>query len=142
MITPQVCEHALARLQSASKTQLQEVRNFFSKRDLESHLAALIDAARGHESNNVPPGAPQYLVLHNQAERLITAYCDRWKTTIDQLNAELPALGRLRQLAQPPLRKAPTINAILILLGSLAIAFGLGLAAAFVRLGFRIGGGR
>lgn len=141
MITPQVCEQALARLQNASKTQLQEARNFFSKRDLESHLAALIDAARGHESNNVPPGTPQYLVLHNQAERLITAYCDRWKTTIDQLKAELPALERLRTLAQPPLRKAPMIHIALAFLASIAAAFALGIAAACVRLGYHLAGG-
>ncbi len=141
-LTPQVCEHALARLQSASRAQLQEVRHFFAKRDLESHLAVLIDAAHGHETHNVHAGSAQFVVLYQQAERIINGYCERWHITIAQLNAELPALERLRQLAQPPLRKAPTINVVLILLASLAISFGLGLAAAFVRLGFRLGGGR
>ncbi len=94
------CENALVRLQSASKVQLQAVKHYFARRDLEAHLATLLDAARGHESHSVPAGSPQYLVLHQQAERLNNAYCQRWQVTPDQLNAELPALGRLRQLAQ------------------------------------------
>jgi hypothetical protein len=144
----QVCENALVRLQTASKAQLQVVQHYFARRDLEAHLAALLDASRGHEAHGVPPGSPQYLVLYQQSERLIDGYCERWQVTPDQLNAELPALGRLRQLAEPPLRKAPTVSATLILLAGMAIAFALGLAAAFVRLGYQligryfIGGGR
>jgi len=136
------CENALARLHGASKTQLHAVQHFFARQGLEANLAALLETARGHEAHNVPAGSAQYSILQRQAEGLIEAYCGRWRITPAQLNAELPALGRLRQLAQPPLRKAPAINAILILLASMALAFAMGLAAAFVRLGFRLGGGR
>ena len=139
--TRQVCENALVRLQAASKAQLQVVQHYFARRDLEVHLAALLDASRGHEAHGVAAGSPLYVVLHQQSERLINAYSERWQVTADQLNAELPALGRLRQLAEPPLLKAPTISATLILLASMAIAFTLGLAAAFVRLGYRLLGG-
>ena len=137
-LRPKVCEAALVRLQTASKTQLRAVQHYFARRDLEANLATLLDAARGHEAHSVPAGSPQYLVLHQQSERLINAYCQRWQVTPDQLNAELPSLGRLRQLAEPPLRKAPTINITLILLAAMAIAFALGLAAAFLRLGYHL----
>ena len=53
------CENALVRLQSASKAQLNVVQHFFARRDLEAHLATLLDAARGHESHSVPAGSPQ-----------------------------------------------------------------------------------
>jgi hypothetical protein len=143
MITPQVCEHALVRLQSASKTQLQAVQHYFARRDLEAHLATLLDAARGHEAHNVPAGSPQYLILHQQSERLTTGYCQRWQVPPDQLNAELPALGRLRQLAQPSLRKTPMIHIALAFLACIAAAFALGIAAACIRLGYSlVGGGR
>jgi hypothetical protein len=138
-LTP--CENALVRLQSASKTQLQAVQHYFARRDLEANLATLLDAARGHEAHNVPAGSPQYLILHQQSERLTTDYCQRWQVTADQLNAELPALGRLRQLAQPPLRKAPMIHIALAFLVCMAAAFALGIAAACVRLGYHLIGG-
>jgi hypothetical protein len=138
------CEDAIARLHNTSKTQLQAVQQYFSRRDLEANLAALLEAARGHEAHNVPAGSAQYLVLHQQSERLIAGYCERWRVTLGQLNAELPALGRLRQLAQPPFRKNPTITLMLALLASMAAAFALGIAAACVRLGYHLlgGGGR
>jgi hypothetical protein len=136
--TRQVCENALVRLQTASKAQLQVVQHYFARRDLEAHLAALLDASRGHEAHGVPPGSPLYLVLYQQSERLINGYCERWQVTTEQLNAELPALGRLRELAEPPLRKTPTINITLMLLAAMAIAFALGLAAAFLRLGYHL----
>jgi hypothetical protein len=135
MITQQVCEQALARLQSASKTQLNVVQHFFARRDLEANLATLLDAARGHESHSVYAGDSRYRVLHQQAGRLNNAYCQRWQVTPAQLNAELPALGRLRQLAQPPLRKAPAINLFLALVAFITAAFAIGIAAACVRLG-------
>jgi hypothetical protein len=140
-LTPKVCENALVRLQSASRSQLHAVQHYFARRDLEANLATLLDAARGHETHSVPAGSPQYLVLHQQSERLIAGYCQRWQVTPDQLNAELPALGRLRQLAQPSLRQARTINVTLIVIASLAIAFALGMAAAFARLGYYLLGG-
>jgi hypothetical protein len=109
-LTPQVCENALLRLRTASKAQLHAVRHYFDRRHLEASLASLVEAARGHEAHGVPAGSPQYLVLYQQSERLITDYCQRWRRTADQLNAELPALGRLRRLAEPPLRQARTVS--------------------------------
>ena len=132
------CENALARLQSASKAQLNVVQHFFARRDLEANLATLLDAARGHEAHSVSPGSPQYLVLHQQSERLITGYCQCWQKTPEQLNAELPALGRLRQLAQPSLRKAPAINLFLAMVAFMAAAFALGIAAALIHLGYHL----
>jgi hypothetical protein len=140
-LTP--CENALTRLQTASKAQIQAVQQYFSRRDLEANLATLLEAARGHEAHSVPSGSPHYLILHQQSERLINAYCQRWQVTTAQLNAELPALSRLHQLAEPPLRKNPMITAVLVLLVSMAAAFALGIAAACVRLGYHlVGGGR
>jgi hypothetical protein len=142
-LTPQVCEDALLRLKTASRAQLHAVQHYFDRWHLEANLASLLEAARGHEAHGVPAGSPQYLVLYQQSERLITDYCQRWQIAPDQLNAELPALGRLRQLAEPPLRQTRTVNATLAVIASLVIAFALGVAAAFVRLGYHlVGGGR
>ena len=137
-LTPQACEDVLVRFQSAGKNQLQAVKHYFARRELEAHLATLLDAARGRESHSVPAGSPQYLVLHQQAERLNTAYCQRWQVTPAQLNAELPALGRLRQLAQPSLRKTPMVNIALAFFACMAAAFCLGIAAAPICVGYHL----
>jgi len=55
----QANEKAMVRLQTASKTQLQAVQHCFARRNLEANLAALLDAARGHEANSVPAGSSQ-----------------------------------------------------------------------------------
>ncbi len=66
------------------------------------------------------------------------AYCQRWQITPAQLNAELPALGRLRQLAQPSLRKTPMVNIALAFFACMAAAFCLGIAAALIRVGYHL----
>ena len=104
--TRQVCENALLRLQSASKAQLEVVQHYFARRDLEANLAALLDAARGHEAHSVPAGSPQYLVLYEQSEHLITGYCERWQVAPDQLNAGAAGILHLTRANQDPERVA------------------------------------
>jgi hypothetical protein len=134
-LTTSVREGALARLRA--------VQHYFDRRHLEAGIATLIEAARGHEKQGVPSGSPVYLVLNRHAESLVGAYAERWQIGLDQLDAELPVLNRLRRLAQPSTQQTFKVRAALVVLTASAIAFLLGVAGALVSLGYHIfGGGR
>ena len=135
-------EGAWVRLQNATAAQLRSVRHYFDRRHLEAGLASLIDAASGHEAGGLASGAPLYVVLYRQSELLVSAYCERWQVTPEQLNAELPALSRLRNLVHPVTHWAGIIKAVLAVLAMLGLSLALGLAGACVRVGYLLGGGR
>ena len=141
-VTPEVCVDAWKRLCTFNRTQLVYIRRHLGRRQLEANLASLIDAARGHEAQKLASGAPAYLILQRQSESLVRAYCERWQVSPDQLNAELPALHKLHQLAhRSPQQQLHVVHAVLIVCAVILVSFILGLACAFVRLGYHLIGG-
>jgi hypothetical protein len=141
-VTPEVCVGAWKRLRTIGKPQLLSIRRHLARRRLEANLASLIDAARGHAAQKLSPGAPEYVILQRHSESLVRAYCEQWQTSPDQLHAELPALHKLPQLAhRSPQQQLPIMNAVLIVLAVILGSFILGLAGAFVRLGYHLIGG-
>jgi hypothetical protein len=142
MNTPNVRGSALARLQDAGKEQLRTVQHYFDRRHLEASLASLMQSASGHERRGLAPGSALYLVLHRESQLLTTAYCQRWHVSQDQLHAELPALAKLAQLAQPRSMRATISKVVLVILASIAVSVLIGLAGAFIHLGYLLGGGR
>ena len=142
MNTPNVRVSALSRLQDAGKEQLRTVQHYFDRRHLEASLASLLQAANGHERRGLAPGSALYLVLNRESQLLTTAYCQRWQVSQEQLHAELPALAKLEQLAQPRSARARISKMVLVILASIAISVLIGLAGAFIHFGYLLGGGR
>lgn len=141
-VTPEVCnQNAWASLRTASKAQLLALQHYFDRRNLEGSLAALTESARGHQSQGRPPGSAVYVVLNREALLLVTAYANHWGTDVERLYAELPSLNLLRQLAQPKPSSGPLFIAVLIVIAVIGSAFALGLAGAFVRVGYQMLGG-
>ena len=142
-VTPDVCANALSRLQEASKEQLRTVLHYFDRRHLEASLATLLQAANGHEARGLAPGSALYQLLHRESQLLIETYCDRWQVSPDRLHAELPALAKLDQLAQPRPPRATVSKVVLAILAAFALSVFIGIAGAFIRLGYHLlGGGR
>ncbi len=132
----------LGRLQESSKEQLRTVQYYFDRRHLEASLASLMQAASGHERRGLASGSALYLVLHRESQLLTTAYCQRWHVSQEQLQAELPALAKLAQLAQPRLLGTTFSKVVLVILASIAISVLIGIAGAFIHFGYLLGGGR
>ena len=141
-LTPNVRVRALARLQDAGKEQLRTVQHYFDRRHLEASLASLLQAANGHEGRGLAPGSALYQVLNRESQLLTTAYCQRWHVSQEQLQAELPALAKLSQLAQPRFVRTTLSKVVLVILAAIATSVLIGLAGAFIRLGYLLGGGR
>src|SRR5271165_1292843 len=98
--TTQLKDTVLGRWHRSSKEQLRTVQHYFDRRHLEASLVSLLQAANGHEARGLAPGSAFYLVLRRESQPLIDAYCDRWQVSRDRLQAELPALAKLAELAQ------------------------------------------
>ena len=73
--------------------------------------------------------------------RTVQHYFDR-RHLEASLQAELPALAKLAQLAQPRSPRATISKVVLIILASIATSLLIGLAGAFIRFGYLLGGGR
>ena len=142
MNTPNVRVRALSRLQDAGKEQLRTVQHYFDRRHLEASLASLMQAASGHERRGLAPGSALYLVLNRESQLLTAAYCQRWQVSPEQLHAELPALAKLEQLAQPRSVRARISKLVLVVLAAIATSVLIGLAGAFIHFGYVLGGGR
>ncbi len=140
--TTQLKDTVLGRWHRAGKEQLRTVQHYFDRRHLEASLASLLQAANGHEARGLKSGSALYLVLHRESQLRVAAYCDRWQVSPDRLHAELPALSKLAQLAQSPSPRTILFKVVLIVLAAIATAVLIGLAGAFVRLGYVLGGGR
>jgi hypothetical protein len=137
------CEGTLARLRGESTARLRVVQHYFDRRQLEAHLATLVDAATGHEAQGLAPGAPLYLVLYRESELLVSAYCNRWQGSVERLKAEIPALGKLHKLASASPRQTRAGISIVILAAGMLLAFLAGVAAGLLRFGYHlVGGGR
>jgi hypothetical protein len=50
-------------IRTGTKDQLSALRHYFDRRNLEGSLAALVESARGHQSQSCPPGSAVYIVL-------------------------------------------------------------------------------
>jgi len=132
---------AWTRLNSATTAQLRSVQQYFDRRHLEASLASLIDAANGHEAEGLAPGAPLYKVLYKESEFLVSAFCERWQVSPQQLNAELPVLGKLRSLAQPAPRTTALAKVLLGILATLVVSLLLGQSGRRLRA-LRLSAGR
>ena len=141
--TTEIQATVLERLRTSSKEQLRTVQHYFDRRHLEASLASLLQAANGHEARGLAPGSALYLVLQRESQLLITAYCQRWQISQEQLHAELPALAKLAELAQPRSPRVAISKGILVILAAFVMSVLVGLAGAFIRLGYHLlGGGR
>ena len=78
------------------------LRLVVAKRSLESELASIIRTAAGHKRNKVPAGASQYRSLWNIADRKVDSFCAAYRVDRADIEAQIPALKELCNLAQMP----------------------------------------
>jgi len=132
---------ALVCLDARGNDYIQHVRHYFERRHLDSNLAALVQAANGHDAQGVTQGSPAFVLLFERSQQLVSNYCERHQITPEQLNAELPALGKLRQLAQPASPHPQATKSLLAVAAAMLLAFLLGIAGGLMRLGYHLIGG-
>ena len=78
------------------------LRRNIAKRQLENELASIIRTVAGHKRNKAPAGAPQYQCLWDVADRKVDAFCVAYQADRGEIDAQIPALKELYDLAQAP----------------------------------------
>ena len=83
-------------------SQYRSLRRYTAKRSLESELALIVRTVIGHKRNKVPAGASQYRSLWNIADQKVDSYCVTYQANRAEIEAQIPALKELCDLAQIP----------------------------------------
>jgi hypothetical protein len=80
----------------------RSLRRHIAKRSLESELASIVRTVGGHKRNKVPAGASQYRSLWHIADQKVDFFCVAFRADRGEIEAQIPALKELCDLAQMP----------------------------------------
>jgi hypothetical protein len=112
------------------------------RRSFERKLETIVRAANAHHSCGRPPGATQFKLLQKCADDLCANFAQRWDISPELLEAQIPAITKLKSLADPPTKPNP---APLVGLGIVVAAITfllLGVLGGLVSAGYHLVGGR
>ena len=112
------------------------------RRSFERQLASIVQGANAHHAGGRSPGDRQFKVLQEQADQLCASFTERWSISPELLDAQIPAITKLRFLAHPVPKPKP---ALLIVLGTIGVALVfllLGALAGLTSAGYHFAGGR
>jgi hypothetical protein len=97
-----IASKAWSSISKFGREQWQELSKTMARRKLESDLATIIRTVSGHKRNKVPAGAPQYRSLWHIANQKAGLFCEDYQVDRGELEAQVPALKELEELAQKP----------------------------------------
>lgn len=85
-----------------AESHYRSLRRYIAKRSLESELASIVRTVGGHKRNKVPAGASQYRSLWHIADQKVDFFCVAFRADRGEIEAQIPALKELCDLAQMP----------------------------------------
>jgi hypothetical protein len=131
-----------AQLQTFVVVQQKAVQLSIERRSFEHKLEKIVRIALAHQSAGLPAGHPQYKLLRDQADSTCAKFAHRWNIDPNLLDAQIPALGKLKSLADPaPKPKLPVLVSLSIA-GAVVLFFLIGVLAGVSSLGYHLIGGR
>jgi hypothetical protein len=108
----------------------------------ERKLESIVRAALAHQSGGLPAGNRQYQLLTMQADSICAEFTGRWNVNPELLDAQIPAIRKLKSLADPPPKPEPAILVSLGVVGAMALFFLMGVLAGLTSVGYHVIGGR
>ena len=133
---------AWIRLRSFAVGKYKAVQLSIERRSFERKLESIVRAALAHQSSGLSAGNHQYKLLTQQADSTCASFSHRWNITPDLLEAQIPAIRKLKSLADPSPKPEPGVLASLGVAAAVALFFLLGVLAGFASIGFHLIGGR
>jgi hypothetical protein len=112
------------------------------RRNFERKLETIVRAANAHHSCGRPPGANQFKLLRKCADDLCTNFAERWDISPELLEAQIPAITKLKSLADPPTKPNRTPLVGLGIVTAAATFLLLGVLGGLASVGYHIVGGR
>jgi len=130
------------RLQSFAVGKYKAVQLSIERRSFERNLETIVRAALAHQSLGLAAGHPQYKLLRQQVDSTCAKFAHRWNITPDLLDAQIPAITKLKSLANPAPKPEPAVLVSLGIAGAVAVFFLMGLLAGLASVGYHLIGGR
>ena len=130
------------RLRSFAVGKYKAVQLSIERRSFEHKLERIVRAALAHQSSELPAGHPQYKLLRQQADSTCAKFAHRWNIDPNLLDAQIPAIGKLKSLADPSPKPGPAVLVSLGMAGAVALFFLVGVLAGLTSVGYHLIGGR
>jgi hypothetical protein len=132
---------AWTRLRSFAVGKYKAVQLSIERRSFERKLETIVRAALAHQSGGLPAGNRQYKLLTQQANSLCAEFASRWKIDPNLLDAQIPAIRKLKSLADPAPKPEPAVLVSLGVAGAVALFFLIGVLAGLASVGYHVVGG-
>ena len=133
---------AWIRLRSFVVGKYKAVQLSIERRSFEGKLEKIIRTALAHQSVGLPAGHPQYKLLGQQADSTCANFAQRWNVDPNLLDAQIPAIRKLKSLADPAPKPEPAVLVSLGVTGAVALFFLVGILAGLTSIGYHLIGGR
>ena len=112
------------------------------RRSFERKLETIVRAANAHHSCGQSPGTAQFKLLRECADDLCSHFAQSWDISPELLEAQIPAITKLKSLADPPTKPEPLALVSLGVVGPVALFFLMGVFAGLASVGYHLIGGR
>jgi len=130
------------RLRSFAVGKYNSVHLSIERRSFERKLEKIVRIALANQSVGLPAGHPQFKLLRQQADSTCAKFAHRWNITPDLLEAQIPAIRKLKSLADPSPKAEPAVLVSLGMAGVVALFFLVGILAGLTSVGYHLIGGR
>jgi hypothetical protein len=131
-----------SRLQSFAVGKYEAVQLSIERRSFEHKLERIVRIALAHQSSGLPADHLQHKLLREQAEATCANFAHRWDIDPNLLDAQIPAITKLKSLADPAPKPEPAVLVSLGALGAVALFFLIGVLAGLTSVGYHLIGGR
>src|ERR1035437_8879857 len=130
------------RLRSSAVGKYEAVQLSIERRSFERRLEKIVRTALAHQSVGLPAGHPQYKLLRQQADSTCAKFAHRWNIDPNLLDAQIPAIRKLKSLADPPPKPEPAVLVSMGVAGAVMLFFLIGILAGLTSVGYHLIGGR
>ena len=130
------------RLRSFAVGKYRAVQLSIERRSFERRLEKIVRNALAHQSVGLPAGHPQYKLLRQQADSTCAMFAHRWNIDPNLLDAQIPAIRKLKSLADPPPKPEPAVLVSLGVAGAMTLSFLIGVLGGLTSIGYHLIGGR
>ncbi len=130
------------RLRSFAVGKYKAVQLSIERRSFERKLERIVRNALAHQSVGLPAGHPQYKLLRQQADSTCANFAHRWNIKPNLLEAQIPAIRKLKSLAEPPPKPEPAVLVSLGVAGAMTLSFLIGVLGGLTSIGYHLIGGR
>jgi hypothetical protein len=130
------------RLKSFAVGKYKTVQLSIERRSFERKMERIVRTALAHQSLGLAVGDPQYKLLTQQADSICTEFTSRWNIDPNLLDAQIPAVRKLKSLADPRPKPEPAVLVSMGVAAAVTLFFLLGVLAGLASVGYHLIGGR